>query len=111
MEFCKRIKAWYGIWHILVILALGKLRPGPSQEQVLLITESVQILSLVVREYSCKIDLYCVSSGMVHSPRQWVSTFLTMQHFNTVPHAAVTPNHKVISVATSQLYLCLCYES
>lgn len=40
MEFCKRIKAWYGVGHILVISALGKLKPGPPREQVFLITES-----------------------------------------------------------------------
>lgn len=30
--------------------------------------------------------------------------------FNTVPHVAVTPSHKVVFVVTSWLWLCYCYE-
>ena len=32
---------------------------------------------------------------------QWFSTFLTLRPFNTVPHAVVTPDHNMISIATS----------
>lgn len=38
--------------------------------------------------------------------KQWVSTFLIflmLQLFNTVLHAVLTPEHKVIFIATSQL--------
>jgi hypothetical protein len=40
---------------------------------------------------------------------QWFFTFLKLQPFNTVPHV-VTPNHKIISVATSELELRYRYE-
>jgi dUTPase len=32
---------------------------------------------------------------------QWFLTFLMLQPFNTVTHAAVTPNHKFFFTATS----------
>jgi hypothetical protein len=32
---------------------------------------------------------------------QWFSTFLMLWPFNTVPHVVVTPNHKIIFIATS----------
>ena len=32
---------------------------------------------------------------------QWLSTFLRLQSFNTVPHVVVTPKHKIIFVAIS----------
>jgi hypothetical protein len=38
--------------------------------------------------------------------KQWFSTSLVLQPFNTVPHVVVTtlpPNHKIIFVATSSL--------
>jgi hypothetical protein len=34
------------------------------------------------------------------SLNQWFSTFLMLQPFHTVPHV-VTPNHKIIFIATS----------
>jgi hypothetical protein len=40
---------------------------------------------------------------------QWFSTFLMQQPFNT-PHVVVTPNHKIIFIATSYLAFCYCYE-
>lgn len=30
---------------------------------------------------------------------QWVSTFLMLTPFNTLPHVVVTPNHKIIFIA------------
>ena len=29
-------------------------------------------------------------------PNQWLSTFLMLRPFNTVPHVVVTSNHKII---------------
>jgi hypothetical protein len=34
---------------------------------------------------------------------QWFATFLMLQHFDTVLHAVVILNHKIISIAASQL--------
>ena len=31
----------------------------------------------------------------------WFSTFLTLRPFNIAPHVVVTPNHKIIVIATS----------
>ena len=39
----------------------------------------------------------CVKESL----EQWFSTFLMLWPFNTVPHVVVTPNHKIIFVATS----------
>lgn len=43
----------------------------------------------------------------IHTYKQvlerWFSTFLTLRSFNTVPPVVVTPNRKIILVATSQL--------
>jgi hypothetical protein len=35
-------------------------------------------------------------ASVLYSIDQWLSTFLMLWPFNTVPHAAVTPNHKII---------------
>jgi hypothetical protein len=34
---------------------------------------------------------------------QWLSTFLRLRPFDTIPHSVVTPDHKSIFIATSQL--------
>nr|KAF6314743.1 hypothetical protein mMyoMyo1_008546 [Myotis myotis] len=46
------------------------------------------------------------SAGQPHAKdcvvlAQWFSTFLMPRPFNAVPHVVVTPNHKIIFVATS----------
>jgi hypothetical protein len=42
-----------------------------------------------------------------HPLQQWLSAFLMLEPFNTVPHALVTPNHKIIFVTTSRLIFLL----
>ena len=39
--------------------------------------------------------------AMGQQVEQWLSAFLELRPFNIVPHAVVTPNHKIILVATS----------
>lgn len=50
---------------------------------------------------------HCSSQGQAptlwtsEAPKQWVSPFLTLQPFNTIPCVMVTPRHSVNLVATS----------
>lgn len=38
---------------------------------------------------------FCLNEK-VESLGQWFSTFLMMQHLNTVPYVVATPKHKII---------------
>ena len=46
-------------------------------------------------------------TGAYLTDEQWFSTFPALRLFNTVPHVAVTSNHNIIFVATTELILLL----
>ena len=61
---------------------------------------SYDLIFSVANSYSCNVLLW------------WLSSFLMLRPCNSVPHVMVTPppKHKIIFIATSQLYFCYCYE-
>ncbi len=98
----------WGPWGLVHAPLRGRKGPGLARPLLLTSQQSIPSSQHGLHSLAGFLGCSCIhrqTSGCdlpVHVPvDQWFSTFLMPRPFNTVPHVVVTPNHKIIFVATS----------